>query len=74
MNKRYELLSGYLMPVLGLGTWRLAGSACGRVVRAALELNYRHLDTAELYGNEREIGRAIEEIGIEAKIVDAVYT
>jgi 2,5-diketo-D-gluconate reductase B len=60
INKTFELLSGYPMPVLGLGTWQLVGSACERIVRQAVELGYRHIDTAELYGNEREIGRAIK--------------
>jgi 2,5-diketo-D-gluconate reductase B len=53
------LQSGASMPVLGLGTWELTGSACERVVRQALDLGYRHIDTAELYGNETEIGRAL---------------
>ena len=47
------------MPVLGLGTWQLAGIGCERIVKAAIDLGYRHFDTAELYGNEREVGRAI---------------
>jgi diketogulonate reductase-like aldo/keto reductase len=59
VNQSYELLSGYSMPVLGLGTWQLAGSTCERIVKKAIELGYRHIDTAELYGNESEIGRAI---------------
>ncbi len=59
MSQSYKLLSGYEMPVLGLGTWQLVGSTCERIVRAALELGYRHFDTAELYGNESEIGAAL---------------
>jgi 2,5-diketo-D-gluconate reductase B len=55
----YPLLSGYRIPALGLGTWQLVGSACERIVAAAVELGYRHIDTAELYDNEREIARAI---------------
>ncbi len=50
------------MPVLGLGTWQLVGSKCERIVGKALELGYRHFDTAELYGNESEIGRAIAQV------------
>jgi len=59
LNQDRELLSGYSMPVLGLGTWHLVGLACERMVSKAVELGYRHIDTAELYGNEAEIGRAI---------------
>lgn len=52
-------LQGYPMPVLGLGTWQLTGSACERAVHTAIEIGYRHIDTAEMYGNESEIGRAL---------------
>jgi diketogulonate reductase-like aldo/keto reductase len=62
LSQSYKLSSGYAMPVLGLGTWRLAGTACERIVSKALELGYRHIDTAELYGNEAEIGRAIRNV------------
>jgi 2,5-diketo-D-gluconate reductase B len=47
------------MPVLGLGTWQLSGEPCAARVREALELGYRHLDTAQGYENEREVGRGI---------------
>jgi 2,5-diketo-D-gluconate reductase B len=62
LSQSQKLLSGYSMPVLGLGTWRVAGVACERIVGQALELGYRHIDTAELYGNEAEIGRAIRNV------------
>ncbi|MDQ4089051.1 MAG: aldo/keto reductase [Actinomycetota bacterium] len=52
------------MPLVGLGTWQLRGSECRRAVRCALEVGYRHLDTATMYRNEREIGRAVRESGI----------
>src|SRR5258707_12168316 len=55
------------MPVLGLGTWQLTGSACERAVRLALDIGYRHIDTAEMYGNEAEIGRALAASGIDRK-------
>lgn len=58
-TRSYPLPSGYPMPVLGLGTWRLVGSLCERAVSTAIELGYRHIDTAELYDNEREVGRGI---------------
>ena len=47
------------IPVLGYGTWPLAGDECYRGVSMALELGIRHIDTAQNYGNEREVGRAI---------------
>lgn len=59
-DQTYELKSGYTMPVLGLGTWALTGATCEKAVSIALELGYRHIDTAELYGNEIEIGKTIK--------------
>ncbi len=59
MSRNYQLSSGYPMPVLGLGTWQLVGAGCERIVKAAVDLGYRHFDTAALYGNEQEVGRAI---------------
>ncbi|MGH2351294.1 MAG: aldo/keto reductase [Chloroflexota bacterium] len=50
---------GQQMPTLGLGTWQLRGAACEQAVRTALDLGYRHFDTAERYGNEPEVGAAI---------------
>lgn len=52
-------LQGRPMPALGLGTWQLTGTACERAVRSALDIGYRHIDTAEMYGNEADIGRAL---------------
>lgn len=53
-------VSGVEIPSIGLGTWRLTGDVCRRSVRTALELGYRHLDTAQEYGNERQVGEAIK--------------
>jgi diketogulonate reductase-like aldo/keto reductase len=56
------LADGTVMPLLGLGVWRVPdGAACVRAVRAALELGYRHIDTAQAYGNESSVGRALRE-------------
>jgi 2,5-diketo-D-gluconate reductase A len=53
------------MPLLGLGVWQIPdGPACVQAVRAALELGYRHIDTAQAYGNESSVGRAVRESGI----------
>ena len=59
------LSSGDEMPVVGLGTWNLQGEQCKRVVRRALDLGYTHFDTAWIYGNQREIGEAIREAGVD---------
>lgn len=48
-------------PLLGLGTWDLRGKDCVRAVREALELGYRHIDTAQMYENEREVGRGLRD-------------
>src|SRR4051812_23647099 len=50
---------GISMPKLGLGTFRLQGDACRSAVESALGLGYRHIDTAEMYGNEDAIGAAV---------------
>jgi 2,5-diketo-D-gluconate reductase B len=50
---------GLRMPKLGLGTFRMKSDACREAVERALSLGYRHVDTAEMYGNESEVGAAI---------------
>lgn len=50
---------GISLPRLGLGTYRLQGDACRVAVESALMLGYRHIDTAEMYGNEEPIGSAL---------------
>lgn len=52
------------MPMVGFGTWQLTGTRCYHAVRYALEVGYRHLDTATIYGNEREVGRAVRDSGV----------
>ncbi len=54
------------VPALGLGTWQLTGRRCRQAIEDALELGYRHVDTAQMYGNEREVGAAIGASGIPA--------
>jgi diketogulonate reductase-like aldo/keto reductase len=48
------------MPALGLGTWQLTGDECVKSVKNAIQLGYRHIDTAEKYHNEARIGEAIK--------------
>lgn len=55
---------GARIPALGFGTWELTGRTARRMVEAALELGYRHLDTAQIYGNEDEVGRALDRSGL----------
>jgi len=55
---------GARIPLIGLGTWELRGRTCVRVVEQALRRGYRHVDTAELYDNEREVGEGLRAAGI----------
>jgi 2,5-diketo-D-gluconate reductase B len=57
-----EAING--IPILGYGTWPLTGDECYRGVSMAIELGIRHIDSAQGYGNEREVGRAIANSGI----------
>ena len=50
---------GLRMPKLGLGTWRMKGDQCREAVERAFSLGYRHIDTAEMYDNEEEVGSAL---------------
>jgi len=52
------------VPALGFGTWALSGQAAYQATRMVLDLGYRHIDTAQIYGNEAEIGRAIRDSGL----------
>ena len=69
------LANGVEMPLLGFGTWALRGGDCTRVVEEALDAGYRLIDTAQMYDNETEVGRALvasnvprEEIFLTTKI------
>lgn len=60
------LADGHEMPLLGLGVWQIPdGPECVDAVRWALELGYRHIDTAQAYGNEASVGRALKESGVD---------
>jgi diketogulonate reductase-like aldo/keto reductase len=63
-NESVELASGTKMPILGLGTWKLRGSSVVESVLCALEVGYRHIDTATVYGNEEQVGQAVAKSGI----------
>lgn len=51
---------GARVPALGFGTWELTGRTAARMTEAALEAGYRHVDTAQIYGNEAEVGRGLD--------------
>jgi len=55
---------GAKIPLIGLGTWDLRGRTCARLVEQALRLGYRHIDTAEMYDNEREVGEGLRAAGV----------
>lgn len=59
------LRSGATMPIIGLGTWGSEGSDAYDSVRAALDIGYRHVDTATGYGNEGQVGAAIADSGVD---------
>jgi len=56
--------NGAKIPSIGLGTWELRGRTCARIVEQALKLGYRHIDTAQVYENEREVGDGLRASGL----------
>src|SRR3954451_4691806 len=56
--------NGAKIPAIGLGTWELRGRACARLVEQAVRLGYRHIDTAQVYDNEREVGEGLRASGV----------
>lgn len=63
--KKITLNNGQQIPQLGFGVWKAPAGECYKAVRTALEVGYRHIDTARIYGNEEDVGRAIRESGID---------
>jgi len=61
----HQNIKGEKVPSLGLGTYRLTGEDCVGAVSLALSMGYRHLDTAQMYGNEAEVGRGIGDSGVD---------
>ncbi|WP_027581199.1 aldo/keto reductase [Bradyrhizobium sp. Ai1a-2] len=69
--------NGAGIPAIGLGTWQLRGRTCARIVEQALRLGYRHIDTAQMYDNEREVGEGLRASGVkrdEVFITTKVWT
>lgn len=65
--KNVKLNNGIKMPILGFGTYGLSGDVCVNSVKDAIGLGYRLIDTAKVYGNEKEVGLAIKQSGIDRK-------
>jgi 2,5-diketo-D-gluconate reductase A len=63
-SETVELATGTKMPILGLGTWQLRGESAVDAVLRALEVGYRHIDTATAYGNEEQVGQAVARSGV----------
>lgn len=60
---------GFKIPIVGLGTWALRGRDCARLVEQAIRLGYRHIDTAQMYDNEREVGEGVRASGKRAEVL-----
>jgi 2,5-diketo-D-gluconate reductase A len=63
-DESVELASGTKMPILGLGTWQARGRSAAGAVARALEVGYRHIDTATAYGNEEQVRQGVAESGV----------
>lgn len=63
-DKKLTLANGVEVPQLALGTWLIDDSAAAAAVKAAIKLGYRHIDTAQAYGNERGVGEGVKDSGI----------
>lgn len=64
MNKTIKLNDGSAIPALGFGTWCIDDDKAADAVKTAIEAGYRHIDTAQAYGNERGVGLGVTESGI----------
>jgi 2,5-diketo-D-gluconate reductase B len=73
----HHIVKGEKVPSLGLGTWRLTGDIGARAVELALVLGYRHIDTAQIYRNEEQVGQGIQNAGVDREeifLVTKVWT
>ena len=67
LEETYVLNNGVTIPKLGFGTWMIDNESVIQAVKEALVIGYRHIDTAQAYGNENGVGKAIRESGIDRK-------
>lgn len=63
-NVNVDIATDVPMPLLGFGTWEMRGNTAEGAVASALEAGYRHIDTARMYGNEEQVGRALAASGL----------
>jgi diketogulonate reductase-like aldo/keto reductase len=64
LDETFALSNGVAIPKLGLGTWLIPNDAVVQVVRDAIEIGYRHIDTAQAYANEQGVGKGLRASGI----------
>jgi diketogulonate reductase-like aldo/keto reductase len=64
LNEKYTLSNGVEIPKLGLGTWEISDDKAAQAVIEAIRIGYRHIDTAQAYGNERGVGEGIKNCGL----------
>jgi diketogulonate reductase-like aldo/keto reductase len=69
MTQTVNLPDGTALPLIGFGTWQLRPKVAYEALRAALEIGYRHVDTATLYQNEADVGRAVKDSGVDREQV-----
>lgn len=60
---------GFRIPIVGLGTWALRGRECARLTEQAIRIGYRHIDTAQMYDNEREVGEGVRASGLRSEVM-----
>jgi diketogulonate reductase-like aldo/keto reductase len=60
---------GFKIPIVGLGTWALRGRDCARLTEQAIRIGYRHIDTAQMYDNEREVGEGVRASGLRSEVI-----
>ena len=64
LSETYKMNNGLEIPKLALGTWFIDDDKAAEAVREAIKIGYRHIDTAQAYGNERGVGEAIHTCGV----------
>jgi 2,5-diketo-D-gluconate reductase B len=68
-NSQAVEAKGFRIPIVGLGTWTLRGRDCARLVEQAIRVGYRHIDTAQMYDNEREVGEGVRASGLRSEVM-----
>lgn len=64
LQETYTLSNGIAIPKLGLGTWFISDGHAGQAVKDAVKIGYRHIDTAQAYGNEQGVGEGVRTCGV----------